>query len=552
MALSLLLTSLLPLFGAFPTEVSGQMLYLLHKGETQRAFANYLSYADENQAHDFSLLQQAGIRLLEQGIASDDLEIQLMCMFGAGVSISSELLPILEKGVHSKDLKTQLVALSYLGRQQDDAADLLLLEALGSPFLIARLEALLQLAQKNHPAVMGHLHSLIVKLPDPIRVVFPQIAIHLEGIEATRFMRQLLNNACVEVRQEAILSVAKARRDDLLPSIRMLASNAHHAQQECCAIALGTLKDYQSINKLKELAESVHENVQLAASTSLYELGETEYLQPILTQARSGSLFAISALGKLKMGTHTLFYLMQHPDRDIRLNATLALFNRGDERALQNINEILLEDQRDTGFARITSPGGGLKAWKTIASASAHEKDHPGIQAQTHGLREQVLTHCIEFEEAKLLELAQLVFDQKLGPLIPLLMELLQNKKSDSIIEFLKKGQQRAGDPLVRNYCTLTLYKLHEPGDYEQQLIDWAKAKGNTELIRFKEDKDSSSLSKSHQLTPEETSRFLIETFEALASTQSQAGIDSLIHAIAYGNPKNRYALVGLLMRTTE
>ncbi len=51
---------------------------------------------------------------------------------------------------------------------------------------------------------------------------------------------------------------------------------------------------------------------------------------------------------------------------------------------------------------------------------------------------------------------------------------------------------------------------------------------------------------------PEETSHFLITVFETLAKSQNQVGIETLIHAIAHGHPKNRYALAGLLMRTTE
>jgi HEAT repeat protein len=547
-----LLAALLPFFATFPIDVSGPILYALHRGETGKAFENYLNHVREGNPHDFALLQQAAKALLEQGISSKDPEIQLMCMFGAGVSTSPDLLPVLEKGIRSDDLRTQLIALSYLGKQQDDEADAILLEALSSPFLITRLEVLLQLAQKNHPAVLGHLYSLTVKVPDIVRTAFAQIAVHLEGIEASRYLHKLLTDADINVRAETILTVAIAGRDDFLPCLRTLASGASFAQQEAAALAFGELKDHGSLERLKELAESKQETVKLGAAIALYELGENRYLERIEAEAKNGVLFAIAALGKLKAGKETLFQLLAHHDRDVRLNASLSLLNHRDRRALDFLEEILVEDGRDLGFWRLTSPGGGLKAWKIIASASQQTKNYPGLKGQTMGLRERVLSQCIEFEEDDFLKIAQLIFTKKQHPLIPLLVELLENRKSEAVIQFLKEGHQKAGAPLIRNYCTLALYRLKEEGPYEEQLICWVKARGGEELIRFREETDSPTFCGPHQLTPEETSRFLIEACETLASAQNLTGIDILLHTIAYGNPKNRYALAGLLLRTTE
>jgi HEAT repeat protein len=554
MAPLIYLISLSSLFAAFPTELSGPMLYQLHKGEIEKAFDGYLTQVKEGQPHDFTLLQQAGKALLEQGIESKDPETQLMCIFGAGVATSPWMLPILEKGVKSQDLKTQLVALSYLGREQDDEADLILLDALSSPFLITRLEALLLLAKKNHPAVIGHLHSLMVKVPDAIRPLFAQIAIHLEGMEASRYIRSLLTDADIWVRVEAILAVAKEGRDDFLPCLRTLASSACYAQQESCAFAFGKLKDHSSFEILKELTQSKQESVKLTATIALYELGKREFFSYIEEEAKKGSLFAIAALGQLKAGAETLFQLLSHSERDVRLNATLSLLNLRDPRVLGYLGEVLVENGKDIGFWRTTSAGGGLNAWKTVPSASQQSKGYPGLKGETMSLREGVLAQCIEFEEGDFLKIARLVIDKRQHPLIPLLVELLQNKKTEAAIQVLKEGYQKAGAPLIRNYCTLALYRLKEEGPYEEQLISWVKAKGGEDLIRFREEDEdfNSSLNSSPQLTPEETSRFLVEVCETLASTQNRAGIEALIHTIAYGNPKNRYALAGLLMRTTE
>ncbi|MBI3901054.1 MAG: hypothetical protein HY324_02760, partial [Chlamydiia bacterium] len=73
-----LIPSLLCLLGAFPLDVSGPILYSLHRGKADQAFNQYIDYVHEGHSHDFSLLQQAAKALLEEGIRSEDLEIQLM------------------------------------------------------------------------------------------------------------------------------------------------------------------------------------------------------------------------------------------------------------------------------------------------------------------------------------------------------------------------------------------------------------------------------------------------------------------------------------------
>jgi len=553
MALSrLILTAFLctsSLFASFPTEVGGQILYLLHKGMATQAFSNYLDYAHEKGEHDFALLQQAGFRLLEQGIESGEDEIQLMCMFGAGVANTPDLLPVLEKGVHSSDQRTQLIAMNYLGRQQDDRADELILEALSSPFLLTRLEGCFQLAKKNHPAVLTQLQSLMVKVPDPVRALFPQIVVQLEGKSAYNYLRQLLTDPNLEVRIEAILAVAKQRRDDFLPQIRTLTTQVHHAQQESCALALGELKDTTSLSTLKKLAQSQRQEVKLAAAIALLELGESDYIELIENEARGGDLFAIGVLGKLKKGKPILRELIGHPDRDVRLNATLSLLQQGESGPIE---EILIPGKRDLGFMRTSSPGHGLKAWKTIPSHHYNTRGYQGVVQQTVGLRERVLTECLELPEKQFLAIARRVMREKQTELIPLLVVLLENMRSEEAIALLKEGQQKAGEPLIRNYCTLALYRLHEEGPYEERLINWAKEAGDKDIIQFREEEGVHSLSRRHELTPEENSRFLIETFETLAQAQNQAGVEALVHAMAYGNPKNRYALAGLLIRTTE
>jgi hypothetical protein len=53
-------------------------------------------------------------------------------------------------------------------------------------------------------------------------------------------------------------------------------------------------------------------------------------------------------------------------------------------------------------------------------------------------------------------------------------------------------------------------------------------------------------------LTPEETSKLLVDSYMTIASRRNEKSITFLLEAIQQGNPINRYALMGLLMRATE
>lgn len=550
------LTALLlaaPLSAQFPVDISGQILYLVHRGDASEGLKRYIEQAHLSEQHDYALLQQIGIALLEEGASSRDPEIQLISLLGAGISLSPLLLPVLEHALKSDDPRAQLVALNFLSRIDDDDIDRLLLSALSSPCLLTRLEALYQLSNKRHPAVLEHLQSLFVKIPEPIRPLFAQIVINLDSVSANQMMRQLLADHNLNVRCEAILAVATHMRDDFLPQIRTLATQTQVTQQECVASTLGTLKDLNAKPLLKQMVYARQPNVQLAAAFALYQIGDASFLPLIFEAAKQNDLFAIALLASapLEESRELLASLCTTTHKDVQLGAALALLQMRDERCLPIIQEILLSEKQAVGYIISKSPGRAVPIWRTVFSAPYKETSYPGILQQSAALRSQVLTACIEFPEAAFLSLAKTLFDAQVKSLIPLLVELLANHHSPLTRELLIQQQHSNPSDFIKTTCLLALYRAGEEDTYEQQLIEWAKKRQQTLMIRFAETSSIERASK-HALTAEEESALLIATFEILASTQHQAGIEALLHAIAYGNVKNRYALAGLLIRTAE
>lgn len=531
-----------------------QILYTLQTGDFETALDLYQKKKEAEGKHDLELVQQIGLVILDRGFRSKDDEIQRLTLLGAGVSTSERCLYILERGLSNPNPQIQLMALNFLSRLRNDRADAALHRALGSNNILARLEILHYFAETKHPNVVHQLDALMCKLEPQLHVVFPQLYALAGTTEAIRNLKRLLAHTNEQVRVASILSAARYGRDDLLPQIRKLSSHHEPIQQEASAYALGVLHDETSIPRLNILSQSNSPFVRLAALQALYKLGQKERRLDVEAMAKTGNLHAIYMLGDMPGSEELLAQISRSENGQARINAALALLKRQDPRCLSTIvMDILIQDSRDLSFTKANSPSGALIAWKAIPSSSQNLKETPIAFELSLALREDVLIECLELPPETFIKIAQLLFESQQNPLIPILVELLENNGSKEAIALLKNQQQKAGAPLIRNYCNLALFKLKEEGPYEANLREWITKQSGGELINMRpyvpwEARDPGEI---YELNPQETSRLLISAFESFAQTQDDKGIDVLIEALRYGNSKNRYALAGLLVRTT-
>jgi HEAT repeat protein len=535
-------------------DVSRHILYLMQAGHLQKALTLYKENYAKTKQHDHELIQQIALTLLDQGFRSTDPEIQLLTAYGAGIATNEKALYILEDGMSNPLPQIQLIAMNFLAQYQNDRADEALNKALASPYLIIRLEASAHLAEKKYPKIVGQLESLLAKLDPELIPLLPQLFALVGDPAATKVLKRLLNNSDEKVRIESILSCVKHSRDDLLPQIRTLATHHEAAQQEACAYALGIFKDEKSIPRLQILSESPNSNVRLAALIALYKLGKKDTQRRIEAMANARDLFAINALGEIPGSEPVLYDLMQNTMLPIKINSALALLERKDPRCLPVLVDVLIKDSRDLAFVKTMSPGKGLYSWKIVPSARQNFKDNPVLLELSLNMREETLEQMIDLPEIDFLKMAHTLFEVQQNDLIPVLVDLLENLQTPSAIKLLKLHQQKAGAPLIRNYCNLALYRLKESGPYGNILRDWVAKSHDIDFIKFRtfipwEMRDQNT---TYQLTPQEVSRLLIESFEAFVNTQDDKGIEVLLEAIQNGNAKNKYALAGLLIRAAQ
>lgn len=549
--LILFLLVFMPLSALFS---SNRVLFLINQGGIEKAVDQYQEIQKEKGKHDFELLHQMCLSLLDASMKSSAPEDQLMAVFGAGVSQSDQTFYLLEQGLKSSFPQIQVVALNFLARTQNDMAYNLIERQLGSPHGIIRLEAAYQLAKIKHPKATAQVEALMQKVPPSALPLFPKLLALIGDASALKILRKNMSHTDHEVRIASILGAAEFERDDLLPQIRKLASQHDSRQQETAAYALGLFQDNHSKQILQRLSNSPHTPVKIAALNSLIQMGEKDKTLELEKLALAGNLFAVQCLGEIPHTEDILFEIANTKDLLLRLNGSLALLNRKDRRCLPGIVEILLRDSRDLAFAEITTPGKSLKAWRAIPSASHQGEEAALLLELSLAFREEVLTQCLELPEADFLALAKYLLYKNQNDLVPLLINLLINLDTKESIALLKELQQRAGAPLIRNYAALALVKLKEEGPYMDIMKQGILGKQEIDMVKFRtlvpfELREEGS---HFELLPHESARLLIESLEVLAEIDPTEGVNILLTLLKEGHPRNRPVIAGIILQISN
>jgi HEAT repeat protein len=535
-------------------EIKLHSLYLMQQNQIEESIDKYREFSDITGRHDFEVLQQMGLILLQKGIQSQDSQTFMMTLFGAGLSGSAGAIEILEKGIGHPDPQVQLLSLHFIAKFDDDRTSEIFNRAMASDFLAIRMEAAYYMAQTKHPHAVGQIEGLMYRLPPAFKPYFPSLFALLGTSDATQALRRLIEDSDPQTRVESILHVARLGRDDFLPMLRKRLTHTHIAELEATAFAMGALKDSQSIPRLKKLVQSPTDTIRLSASIALFNLGDRSHISVITDLANQSNLFAISALGAISETEDTLAALLKSEDLQVRTNAAIALLQRRDARCLSVLTEILIDDSRDLAFHPFNSVGRTLSAIKAVPSAELRSKDPTLDLSYSLAMREHLLREAIHLPEEHFLKLAKKIFTRGQNDLVPTTISLLENLQTSAAIAALKEGAEKISSPLIRDYCHLALYRLKQEGPYEEYINHWVMNQKQSQLIQLRqllpwkyrlEQSD-------YTLTPEETSRLLIEAFLSIASRRDEKSIAFLLEAIQLGNPQNRYALMGLLMKATE
>lgn len=528
--------------------------YLVHNNKIEEAVDALFTAKNEDPYFFHSgILSQFGLQLLEKGLASQDPQDVLSSLIGIKIARDDRALHFIEERGSFDNPELELLRLTILAGIDRQDADLLLLSALRSNYLFVRMQAAYLLAEKKHPAAYEHIEALMHKLGDEYTYLFPRLFALDATYHSTQMLRKLLFDANETARIEAIMACRDFMRDDFLSDIRRLASDPSPRQQEACAAALAAFKDEQAIEVLSKVAELKNPSF-LAAHTALHSLGVTTSEAYIIQEAREGNLFAIRALGGIPAGRDLLYTLQQEGDIAVRVNATLALLELQDSACLLGLKTLFIDSHSDLAFHPIYSAAGAHSACRVTCCSQELIKKRPILLEESLRLRQQALIDVMNLGAEEFLLVASAIFEQNQKDLIPCCIRLLEAMRSDAAIKLLKEYEQKPGAPYVRAWCQLALYRLDEPGPWADRLRTFLEKYDADEVFHARPQLALTRQAEggAHELHLDESSELVIQTYLALAEKQNEEACNELLEAIRDGNEHNRFALGGLLIRSSQ
>lgn len=526
---------------------ANNVLFMANQGRHEEA----AKLIREERPPNAELIEGVALNILKEGLDSSDKETSILSLFGASVALNEKAEAMVERGWKSPDPEIQLATLMTLAKSKSDRSLYYLNQALSSPYILMRLEAAFLLAERKCPDATDKIESLMSKCPPQVHYLFPQL-FALVGDEASkRCLRRLLTHSDEKARTEAILAIAKTKRDDLSKEIRWALSHPDARSKEAASIAIMNLKDESALPDLERLKKHPSPHVRVAVFKALRALNRKEAIEPLIEIAQTGDIFAIAALSSVPEAKEALVQLLNHSDRAVRINAAAALLELNDDRAIARVGEILIKDPKDISYIPVTTPSGALTAIKPVPSARQNLKEEPMLLELSLKQREQILEKTLKLSDGAFFRVAEEVLKRRQNDLVPTLMTLLESKGSQSL-PLLRQAEQMIGAPLIRNWAALTLFKLKEPG-YREKLKSWLKAEASIDLIKFRpfvpwEKREGSP----YELSPNEKAGLWVMILEGLIQQDPEDAVDFLLELIAQGSGKNRYVFAGLLLRSIQ
>lgn len=533
-----------------------QLIQCINNNKDAESVKLYNSSVQPDGEHDYAIIREMCFAVLERDVKSNDAVTQKLALLGIALSCDEQAVNFFHEAVRSSNPELQLYALMQLCRYHDANVECYLRQAMSSPYVLMRLEAANLLAEGRYSSALPQIESLMQKCPDLLLPIFPEMLAKIGNDGAFQMLRRILMNPYQPARVACILTIAKYKLEKCAPYIRSLATQRDNVQLEACALALGTLKDYQAVPLLIPLVSSNCEEVALASSLALYELGYETYASKIVQLAKSGNLYAVQALGTIHNQQEILLQLIRCGDAQIRINASIGLLRQRDKRACPCMIDILCPLQPQPPLLKGMSPGKCLFAYKPVP-LNTYETEDWNVACELALIeKENLLNECKATDQQGFLKLAEQIIERRQNDLIPAVFSLLEDDLSDDCTTLLEKFSQIHGYPLARNYAYVTLIKRGERDPYYCRLQQWLQEEWNSDLLGFRPTVshmtafDNDCIQST--LKPNEKAKLFLDTLEALLTEHNATTIAFMIKGLEESHQSLHPIFAALLVRLTQ
>ncbi|MCX6994456.1 MAG: HEAT repeat domain-containing protein [Chlamydiae bacterium] len=518
------------------------ILFKMRQGFVEQAISSYQAHAKQKGSHDYALLQQMALALIQDSSRKENHDLQLLSLWASAFSMNTNLLHVLAKGLEKEDPRDILATLFFLMSFPDDHAVNLIRKELNSPWLPIQATAAEFLIQKKEKGILEIVARWLERLDPRAYPIFVPLFAASEERFAICWMRKFLHASNVETRLIALLEIGKRGRDDLLEEVREAAKTGNLQEKEAAATTLGSLGDSASISLLKELTHQKEPAIQLAASYSLFLLGQLKAEVLIQDLAIQGNLFAIGLLGQMNTGIDLLIRLSKSTDFNIKANATIALLKAKNSAALPALLSLLHPNLKNMALIGITSPGRSLIAWQM--------KPRITLKNQLVSIfsKQRLIEEAATLSEKEFLVFAKeaILFEDK--ETVPALIWTVKNYDK----QFLINQLNRPGAPLARSWATLALYTMKEKGPYAEHVYAWFVEMKKLAIVAITPPSLTSDLKSFHLMNKQDSCQLLLSALDSVAGMRDKEAIDFVLAALIEGNPLNRPVLASLLLRLSE
>ena len=535
------ITACLFIYFAFCTAISGatlenqsQISYFLQRGQFSSAVWAYQQQAYLAKQHDPVAIEKIATAIVKEGMDSSDSNKRLIAYYSMIACNYVPSLQHLKSAMQTKHPGLQLAAIYLLKQHTGDRSEEVLRQGLLSPFPIIQLTTAYALAQKKFPKAYALLESLLYKTPKALHIYFPEFFATLDTVESRRKVLQFINDGDEKLRIAAIISAMQHKLEEALPYFRTILTHTNPLEQEACLFAVSHMNDTASLSRMKNLTMSACDEVAIASSFALYNLGHHEYYTTIVKLAENENLFAIALLGTIPEGTNSLYGLLKNPNFTIRINAALSLLQLRDNTCLPVIMEILQAGRSGMVFCQVTSQGGCMHYIKPQASLPNIQESLALKSKQDSGaILENLILQTSELAEANFLSIAQFLLESNYSNLIPLTIQLLENLQTPEAINILESGVSKLGCPLIRGYSQIALFKLGR-NPLSRSFHQFLENSLSLSLVNYEEIRNKKNIG-IFTLEPEETLRLVLTSMQAIASESCESSI-----CLLYTSPSPR------------
>ncbi len=523
-----------------------------NRGDITKAIHLYQNRFEQKQIHDFPLLRSLATKVMLNGLASTNPQMQLMSVFASAFAKNVHLIPFLHSALSSQAPMVQLAAIHALDALEDTRATQALFDAMRSNYPLVRFEAISRLSAKRHPEAFEQAESLMYKLPDELQPFFSDLfAIIGNKVAQSALKKQMLSPSYI-LRARAINAAARHKLSSCLPDIQKALSHSHLLELESAAHAVGVFGDESALKRLCELSERPESALSMAALISRHRLGDLKARALITERAEKGDLFALSILSEMPKSASLLEKLLKNPSADVRLGSMLSLLKLGHAQALDTALEFLLAP--DLGFSLEVSASGALEAFCVRQLHSETLKKRPDILSSSKRLAHEIIFSAASLGTKAFIPFAKKLLFSHATDLVPLITQALTLVDNDAATQLLQECKDAPGMPFLRVEANLTLFYLTKEECYFNDIKAWAlkELSDNTIKLEPVEPTLTQRGEVAFELKAEEKTELFLKALLVVAQCESDKSIQLFLQAMEKAPPSLQCALASLLIQALQ